>query len=388
MNSYLEELPSFVPKIKSIRDIIITNILLIGEKPAPTFKEAERVKLFLERLAELQADECTTDSYQNPIGIIRGESPEKPPIFVVAHLDTFVEKTEYYSYTVRKSTISGPGVADNSTGAGVLISLPRILKELNLTFQSDIVIAGVIQSVGRGNLRGVRHLLKTWSGPIRGAICVEGVELGRLNYYSGGMVRAEIDCMTPSQGEWERNRSPNAILVLNEIINKILELRLPQKPSSKIVIGRISGGYNHGKDADEANIGFEVRSDADDVVKETFGEIEDIVESIRRIYEVALTLKVVSNLNATRLQFNHPLVKSANAIMKELEVEPRSESSESELSIFLSNKIPAVTLGITHSDKTVHETSVEIEPMFKGIAQVIGVLKAIDNGVCDVKIVA
>jgi hypothetical protein len=25
----------------------------------------------------------------------------------------------------------------------------------------------------------------------------------------------------------------------------------------------------------------------------------------------------------------------------------------------------------------------EIEPMFKGIAQVIGVLKAIDNGVCD-----
>jgi hypothetical protein len=70
--------------------------------------------------------------------------------------------------------------------------------------------------------------------------------------------------------------------------------------------------------------------------------------------------------------------------MKTLGIEPMSEASESELSIFLSNKIPAVTLGITHGDNYhLENATMEIEPMFKGIAQIIGVIKAIDSGVCD-----
>ena len=70
--------------------------------------------------------------------------------------------------------------------------------------------------------------------------------------------------------------------------------------------------------------------------------------------------------------------------MEALDIEPVSEHSESELSIFLSRKIPAVTLGITHGENY-HQlnASVEIEPMFKGIAQIIGVIMAIDSGVCD-----
>ncbi len=69
--------------------------------------------------------------------------------------------------------------------------------------------------------------------------------------------------------------------------------------------------------------------------------------------------------------------------MKKLGVEPVSEASESELSIFLSHKIPAVTLGITKKDTDNPDDAIRIEPMFKGIAQIVGVLQAIDSGVCD-----
>jgi tripeptide aminopeptidase len=386
MKVKLEELPGMVNQIKKIRDTIITNIVLIGEKSAPTFKEKGRAKLFQERLAEFQIDECTTDSYQNPIGIIRGSGGDKkPPIFVVAHLDTHQANQDFCNYTVRKDTISGPGVEDNSTGVGVLVSLPVILKQLKLKFKSDIVLAGVIQSNGKGNLRGIRHLIKTWKGPIRGAVCVEGVELGRLNHYSEGMVRAEVDCISSTiSGRGKRNNL-NAILILNEMINKILELRMPQRPYSKIVIGKINGGYHHGRDAFDASLGLEIHSDADDIVKELINEIKDIAENLKRVYEVDLKLKVISNLSATRLKFNHPLVKSADSVMKKLGLEPKSESSESELSIFLSNSIPAVTLGITRLKTLNPEPCVEITPIFKGIAQLIGVLQAIDNGVCDGK---
>ncbi len=89
MNEFLKTLPNLVDEIKAVQDIIITNIVLIGQIPAPTFKEKRRSKVFMERLAEFGVDEVTTDGYRNPIGIIRGTAPDKPPIFVLAHLDTF-----------------------------------------------------------------------------------------------------------------------------------------------------------------------------------------------------------------------------------------------------------------------------------------------------------
>ena len=70
--------------------------------------------------------------------------------------------------------------------------------------------------------------------------------------------------------------------------------------------------------------------------------------------------------------------------MRALGINPLSKSTESALSIFLSRKVPAVTLGITHGENFyTDKATMEIEPMFKGIAQVIGVIKAIDSGVCD-----
>jgi len=384
MEKYLDKLPSFVKAIKSMKETIIANIVFIGQIPAPTFKEKRRTDFFMERLAEFQVDECTTDGYRNPIGIIRGSSPSKPPIFVVAHIDTVFEKDIDHNYTVRKRTIKGAGILDNSVGVGVLASLPEIFRKLDLRFESDIVLAGVIQSLGRGNLRGIRHLLKTWDTPIRGAICLEGVELGRLNYYSEGMVRCEVDCDIPTTLGRIQKFKTNAILILNEVINQILELRLPQRPRSRVIIGKISGGFKHGIIAYKAKLGFEIQSDSDKMVKSIYNDIKDIIDDISHQYEVEPKLKTISSLNAASLKYNHPLVKCAGAAIESLGLKPICEPSESELSIFLAHKIPAVTLGITLG-KNIHleNSTMDIEPMYKGIAQIVGAIMAIDKGVCD-----
>jgi acetylornithine deacetylase/succinyl-diaminopimelate desuccinylase-like protein len=384
MDNFLEKLPALVDEVKSLKEIIITNIVLIGQTPAPTFREKRRSKLFMDRLAEFQVDEVTTDGYRNPIGILHGSDPSKPPIFVLAHLDTFFEKSYRINYTIKENTITGPGLLDNSLGVGVITSLPEIFKRLDLQFESDIVLAGTIQSIGKGNLRGVRHLLKTWPTPIRGGICIEGVELGRLNYFSDGMIRGEIHCSISGDRGKLDEYTPNAIIVLNEVINEIMNLKISQRPRSRIVIGKIRGGANHGKIAYEAALGFEIRSDSYKMVKRIFRHIKDIVEGISHENEVDLNLKTISNLRASRLKYNHPLVKNSAAVLETLGIKPFSKSTESALSIFLSQKIPAVTLGITHGENVYKDkATMEIEPMYKGIAQVIGVLKAIDSGVCD-----
>lgn len=384
MDKFLTQLPGLVDEIKSLKEIIITNIVLIGQTPAPTFKEKKRSKIFRERLAEFQVDEVTTDGYRNPIGIVRGADSSKPPIFVLAHLDTFYEGDQILNYTIKENTITGAGILDNSIGVGVIASLPLIFKKLDLQFESDIVLAGTIQSIGKGNLRGVRHLLKTWPTPIRGGICVEGIELGRLNYYSDGMIRGEIACSISDERNLLTDYTPNAIIILNEVINEIMNLKTSQRPRSRIVIGKMTGGANHGKIAPEANLGFEIRSDSYKIVKKLYGEIRDVVEGMSHENEVDLKIKTISNLRASRLKYNHPLVKHSAAVIEALGIKPVSRPTESALSIFLSHKIPAVTLGITYGENRYFENAtMEIEPMYQGIAQIIGVLKAIDSGVCD-----
>lgn len=384
MPDYLKNLHEYTRAIHDMMDVIITNIVLLGQVPAPTFLENDRVTLFLERLAEFSVDECTTDDYNNPIGIIHGTSQGKPPIFVVAHMDTAYGKDVDHHFSIGQNSISGAGLLDNSLGVGILASLPLILQHLRLKFKSDIVLAGVIQSIGKGNLRGIRHLLKTWSTPIRGAICLESGELGRLNHYSDGMIRCEIVCRVDKSTQHSQRFMPNAILVLNEVINQILEVRMPLKPRTKVIFGKINGGLKHGQIALDATLGLEIRSDADKMVRSLYTDIRDIVNGLSHEYGVELKTKTISNVRASHLKYNHPLVKSAATIMESLDLTPLSGPSESELSILLSRNIPALTLGITRGQGYQQKKSaMEIDPMFKGIAQVIGTLLAIDEGVCD-----
>ena len=384
MQNYIEDLPRLVQTIQELRDTLITNIVLIGQTPSPTFKEKRRAELFMERLADFQVDECTTDGYRNPIGIIRGTSRNQAPIFVAAHLDTFFSGDIDFNYTVGQNTIQGPGISDNSLGVAVLATMPEILRRLDLRFASDIVLAGVIQSMGKGNLRGIRHLLKTWSTPIRGAVVVEGTEIGRLDYYSAGMVRVEIECRMETADGWEPMFRPNAILVLNDIINRILQLRLPQRPRSRVIFGKINGGFKHGIIAYDATLGLEIQSDSDAMVKSIYGDIRDITEGTGHEYGVDLTMHTISNVGAANLKYNHPLVKNAGEIIRRLGFKPVSDHSESELSIFLSRNIPAVTLGLTRGkNHHLENATIEIAPMFQGIAQVVATIMAIDSGVCD-----
>lgn len=384
MTPYLKDLAGYVEAIRVIRETIIANIVFLGQIPAPTFHEKQRAIKYMDRLVENHVDECTTDGYQNPIGILRGKTSDLPPIVLVAHLDTMFPKDLDHNFTISADTIRGPGVLDNSVSIGVLASLPAIFKHLGLAFHSDIILAGVIQSLGRGNLRGIRHLVKTWPTPMRGAICVEGVELGRLSYYSEGMIRCDITCHISEEKGVEYRFKPNAILVLHDLINQIMAIRLPQKPRSRVIIGKIEGGQKHGIIAYEATLGLEIQSDSDNMVKAIFEDIKDMVTGISHEFGVRMELDTISNATAARLRYNHPLVKAAGQVMQALDIQTVGMPSESELSIFLAKKIPAVTLGLTRGEHYhLPESQMEIEPMFTGIAQLIGVLQAIDSGVCD-----
>ena len=387
MQNIIDQLPEIATRIQSIRDIILANIVLLGQIPAPTFGEKNRALAFLERLIEFQVDECSFDQYGNPLGIMKGTSTSKPPIFVNAHLDTVFNKDIVYNFMVKENFIQGPGLCDNSFGVGVLASIPAILKELNITLESDLVLAGTIHSLGKGNYQGTRHLLKTWPTPIRGAVCIESIELGLLNFFSNGMVRCDIKCSAIKEAP-EKNRH-NAILILNEVINNIMEICLPVRPSSKINIGTISGGEDYSISAVTARLGIELSSNSNKIVKSMLNNIKSIIEDIGHKYVVDIKLNIISNLKPCRLNYDHPLVKTSVSILNKLDLEPIIEPKESNISIFLANNIPAINVGLTYGKNCYQGNArLQIEPMYKGIAQLIGIIMAIDKGVCDEELVA
>ncbi len=83
------------------------------------------------------------------------------------------------------------------------------------------------------------------------------------------------------------------------------------------------------------------------------------------------------------IPFAHPLNQCTRKVMEALDIEPRLAPSTSELAALIDHDIPALTLGITKGDH-IHKLNetVQIEPIYKGLAQLIGTILAIDGGNC------
>jgi hypothetical protein len=96
-------------------------------------------------------------------------------------------------------------------------------------------------------------------------------------------------------------------------------------------------------------------------------------------------LDIFFSTKAGGIPFAHPLVKSVLEVMTQLNIEPDQGHSPSELSELISRNIPAVTLGITRGAKSrrARPDYVLIDPILTGVAQLVGVILAMDEGACD-----
>ncbi len=383
LESLKKELPELEKKLKKYREVLLANLVMLGEIPSPTFKEQNRIKFILNRFDEAGLTDSSMDGGGNGIGVLSGKTGDKA-ILLNAHADTiFSEKTDH-TMQVSEDTITGPGVADNSLGLATLATLPYILEDLGIELDSDLVLLCGAKSLGRGNLEGIRFFLENNTMKISSAICIEGIQLGRLSYSSLGMLRGEITCSVPESYDWSRFGDASAILTLNEIINKLNDMRLPRRPRTSIVMGSISGGTSFNTIARDATLGFEVRSESQEVVENAGNTINDIVMEVSSRTGDRVELDIFAKRTPGGIPYAHPLTNCARSVMESLDIEPRLAPSISELSALIDENIPALTLGITKGESTfkTNET-IEIEPIYKGLAQLIGTIIAADGGYCE-----
>ena len=379
----LESLPYIRDASQAIREILLSNLLMIGEIPAPTFSEARRARFMQNRFTESGLHNSSSDGKGNALGILPGLQNERN-ILLVAHMDTVFPPTVDHTFNVQADRVSGPGVGDNALGLATVVTLPVLLELLDLRLNSNLILMGSARSLGRGNLEGLHFFLSKTKIPIQAGLCIEGIGLGRLSYQTIGMLRGEIVCSVPEEYDWTRFGASGAIMTLNEVINRMLEIPLPKRPRTTIVLGSVEGGQSFSAIATKAILRFEIRSESHGLSSEIYQQIEDIIADVSTQSGSDVTLEIFARRRPGGIPFAHPLAKHARSIMKILDIESRKSPSTSELAAFIERNIPAITVGITQGEhqNQLNETAM-IEPIFTGLAQLIGILLCIDRGLCD-----
>ena len=383
IDEILNLLPQLPGQLTGIQETLIANLIMLSEIPAPTFQESARVKLLLQRMDECGLYNVSTDEAGNGVGIIPGKNPDRN-ILLVAHADSVYTEKADHTLSVRADEIIGPGVADNSLGMAVLATLPSMLDMLEIELNANLFLLGSTKGLGSGNLDGLRFFMENNSIPFEAGICVEGEKLGRLSYTAEGMFRGVITCRLPEELDWQRAGQNSAIIALNGVINRILEIPIPRRPRTSIVMGAIRGGKSYNVMATQSSLRFEVRSQDSSMVQSIHERIDAIIADAASSHNAEFEFKVVSSREPGGIDVGHPLVKCCRQIMQQLDVQPTIRPSMSEVSELIARGLPAVTLGITEASNLhdLNET-ILIKPIYTGLAQLLAVLLAIDGGFCN-----
>jgi len=84
------------------------------------------------------------------------------------------------------------------------------------------------------------------------------------------------------------------------------------------------------------------------------------------------------------IPFSHPLVKTTRAIMRETGITPNVDPSTGDLNALIRAGHPGVTVGLTTAENLREENeTIHLGPLFGGLAQLITLLQAIDQGLCE-----
>lgn len=129
---------------------------------------------------------------------------------------------------------------------------------------------------------------------------------------------------------------------------------------------------------------IELQQDSNDKLTGLVRSIDAIVEDISAQTGAQLSFEIIARSNAGGLDPQHPLVEYARTSITALGIEPGQGCYSTAASCFNDQGIPGLVIGITlghHLNQP--EEEIEIEPVFKGIAQLIGILMVIDGGCCD-----
>ncbi len=252
--AYEQALDRAVPRV-------IEEAVRICEIPAPTFREQRRAEYVHGRLDAIGGwDHLAIDSLSNVVAIRRGD-PKAARVMAAAHLDTVFPDDETPVLRER-GKLTGRGIGDNSAGVAALLATAEALQGATPRGIGDVILAANVGEEGRGDLRGVRRLVKDYAGDFDCFLAIEGHALNRLQSIGVASLRYEVSVQTDGGHSWGAYGRPNAIALLARAITA-LEPLMPEvgiQPKTTMNVGVIRGGRSVNTIAPDAVFELDMRS--------------------------------------------------------------------------------------------------------------------------------
>ncbi len=211
---------------------------------------------------------------------------------------------------------------------------------------------GNVGEEGLGDLCGMRAVVDYFGRRGR-YIVLEGGLFGYLCHEGIGVRRFRISVDGPGGHSWGAFGTPSATHVLGRLIARLAELEVPDDPKTTYNVGVIEGGTTVNSIAREASLLLDLRSEEPGTLEALVKQVRKIAEKMPRADEINVGLETIGNRPAGRIRRRTPLVRWAEAALKQVGCdEPEYTMASTDANIPLSYGLPAVCIGLSRSGNT------------------------------------
>ncbi len=333
----------------------IKNQIELTEIEAPPFKEEKKALEFSKRLEKIGIDKVWIDSIGNVLGLIKGFEGKRN-VAIDGHLDTVFPEGTDVKVRIINDTLFAPGVADDTRGLAMLLTIAEAIKKSEIKTRDNILIIGTVGEEGLGDLRGVKYLFKNNRPKIDSWIAVDGGGLGRINTQGLGSYRYEVKFKGPGGHSWGAFGLTNPHHALGDAISKFVEKAdeyTSKGPKTSYNVGVISGGTSINSIPYESSMLIDIRS----VRPENLDDMELILKKTsedalakqnamkRRGPDLKLEINKIGNRPSGKVDVKNHLVQRAIAATNYMGGKPKLTIGSTDSNVPIALGLPAITIG-------------------------------------------
>tara|TARA_B100000003_G_scaffold197734_1_gene202008 strand:- start:865 stop:2148 length:1284 start_codon:yes stop_codon:yes gene_type:complete len=340
------------------------NLIKITEIEAPPFKEEKRAIAFKKMIEEVGIDSIWIDIEGNVVGLLRGQQGVKT-VGIDAHLDTVFPEGTDVKVRVKNDTLYAPGIADDSRGLSMLITILKTIKSNNIILRDNLLFIGTVGEEGLGDLRGVKYLFRDGAQKIDSWISIDGGSIGRVNNKGLGSYRYRVTFTGPGGHSWGSFGLVNPHHALGKAIQLFVnsaDSYTSTGPKTSYNIGIIKGGTSINSIPFESIMEVDIRSvdpkrldDMEKILENSVKEALDDQNGRKRLgNNLTYIIEKIGNRPSGELSSSLPLIQRAMAVTKHFGVTPRLTRGSTNSNIPISLGIPSVTIGRGGKGGNVH----------------------------------
>ncbi len=329
----------------------VADQIRICEVPAPSFKEAERAKVYAQMFRDAGLKNVRIDREGNVLGERPGQSL-RPRLLFAAHLDTVFPEGTAVKVARQGNILKAPGIGDDCRGLAILLAVVRALDAARVVTPGTITFVGNVGEEGLGDLRGMRFLfLDSMKGQIDRFVSVDGAGYG-ITTVAVGSFRYRVAYKGPGGHSYGAFGMANPVHALGRAIARIADFQVPSEPRTTFNVGRIGGGTSVNSIAFEAWMEVDMRSADPSALQAVDARFNRAVEEALAAEtdrwnnrgRLTLDKQLVGNRPAGRTAADAPIVKAAISVTRALGLPISLEEGSTDANIAMSLGIPAITV--------------------------------------------